>query len=218
MLNLPKKYLSYSQMRLWLDDKEKYRSRYYRDREEFQTKALMFGSEIAKALENGTVALPDLVQYPVREFRIKEEVEGVPFFAYLDTYDPSRLKFREYKTGQRTPNGGDRWNQALVDGHLQLDVYSTLVQLKEGGVDDECHLDWLEVRKKVKTMEFNGETLTSESNELELTGRVESFARVITQTERERTKILIRTVASEISADFTAFLRERGALSADFIN
>lgn len=205
-IKLPKEYLSYSQMRLWIEDKEKYRARYYRNEKDFATKALLFGSEISKKLEDGSFVLPEGLQYETPEYEIKIDIDGVPFFAYLDTFSDPRLKFREYKTGQLTSDGKDRWTQESVNRHWQLDIYSLLVQLKHGSVDDECHLDWLEVRRKIKTIVFEGNELKSESTDLELTGRIESFRRVITQKDRDMTRILIVSVAMEISADYAEYL------------
>ncbi len=187
MLKLPKAYLSYSQMRLWLENKDQYRDRYYRNLDDRKTAALMFGSEIAKAMEEGTVSIPNLPQLPVKEYKINVDIDDeIPFFAYLDQFDPAKHKFRESKTGQMTRTGGPRWTQDLVNNHMQLDVYSLLIETKDKWVDDECHLDWLVVRHKIKEIEFDGNVLKSESNELELTGDVFSFRRVITRTERDR--------------------------------
>ncbi len=207
-LTLPKQYLSYSQIRLWLDNKEQYRDIYYRGIKQPGSKFLLFGSEIAKGLENKTIILPALTQYPVQEYQCKFDVDGVPFFGYVDQYDPDRFKFREIKTGSTRPDGKPRWTNDLVNKHLQLDIYSLLIWLKNGKVDDECHLDWIKTRaKKVCITDFTGEESCSESNnEMELTGEVESFSRIITQTERDRARFLIRSVAEEISADYSAYL------------
>lgn len=193
-------------MYLWLHDKPKYRARYYRGEKDAGSKALLFGSEISKKLEDGSFVLPPGLQYEVPEHEIKIDVDGVPFYAYLDTFSPPRFKFREYKTGQLKSDRSDRWDQRTVNGHLQLPIYSLLIQLKHGSVDEECHLDWLEVRRKIKKIVFNGQELSSVSNDLELTGRIESFRRVITQKERDMTRALIVSVAMEISADYTMYL------------
>lgn len=206
-LTLPKPYLSWSQVRVWLEDKEAYRRRYYYKEEEPGSRYMMFGSEIAKGLEAGTIQIPNLPQYPVREQQIKVDVDGVPFYGYIDQFDPERLKFREIKTGIMRPNGKPRWTQADVQKHGQLDVYSLLVQLKYGAVDDECHLDWIVTRGKTKCItDFDGNELCAVSNELELSGDVFSFARVITQNERDRARMVIRSVANEISGDYRAYL------------
>lgn len=216
MLKLPKAYLSYSQMRVWLDDKDQYRARYYLGQEQKGSRYLLFGSEMAKGLEDGTIKVPDLVQYEVQEEQVKLDVEGVPFYAYIDQFSPDRKKFREIKTGIRRKDGSPRWTQDLVNKHMQLDVYSALIEEKYGSVDDECHLDWIITRNKAKEIEFGGHTLVSESAELEITGEVVSFPRIISDTERKRIKFLIRSVAEEISNDYSEYLRFRPATSPDF--
>lgn len=193
-------------MRLWLDDKKTYRARYYRNEKMIPTKALLFGSEISQKLEDGSFKLPDGLQYETPEYEIKIDVEGVPFYSYIDTFSETRLKFREYKTGQLKGDQSDRWDQKAVNNHLQLSIYSLLIQIKHGSVDNECHLDWLEVRKKTKIIVFNGQELSSVSNDLELTGRIESFTRIITQKERDTARFLIVSVAKEISADYEKYL------------
>ncbi len=207
MIKLPKPYISYSQIRLWLDNKDFYRDRYYANKDDRKTTALMFGSEIAKGLEEKTIIIPDLVLLPVQEFKINIEIEDIPVFAYLDQYDPDRKKFREIKTGQMKVDGSPRWNQNAVNQHFQLDMYSLLIEESQGCVDDETHLDWLHVRHKIKEIEFDGMILKSDSNELELTGEVTSFRRVIVKTERDRMRILLKTVAHEISNDYQAWLK-----------
>lgn len=216
MLKLPKAYLSYSQMRVWLDDKDQYRARYYLGQEQTGSRYLLFGSEMAKGLEEGTIHIPSLIQYPVKEEQIKLDVEGVPFYAYIDQFWPEKVKFREIKTGIKRKDGSPRWTQDLVNKHMQLDVYSLLIQEKYGSVDDECHLDWIITRNKKKTIEMMGHVLESESGELEITGEVVSFARVITSNERARIKFLIRSIAEEISQDYSEYLRFRPATSPDF--
>ena len=216
MLKLPKSYLSYSQMRVWLDDKDQYRQRYYLGQEQGGSRYLLFGSEMAKGLEDGTIKIPALVQYAVQEEQIKLDVEGVPFYAYIDQFDPVRNKFREIKTGIMRRNGAPRWTQDLVNQHMQLDVYSALIREKFGSVDDECHLDWIITRNKVKEIEMDGHLLKSESGELEITGEVVSFRRVITETERARIKFLIRSVAEEISEDYRGFLATASTSPSEF--
>lgn len=215
-LTLPKKYLSYSQIRLWLDDKEAYRNRYYLGLTSPGSKYLLFGSEFAQGLEDGTIVLPALTQYEVQEFDIKVDVDEVPFNGWVDQYSPSRNKFREIKTGSSRADGKPRWTDELVSRHIQLDVYSLCIWLKTGKVDDECHLDWVKTRPKQKCIvDFTGRTICAQSQaEMELTGEVEAFRRVVTHEDRMRAKALIKSVAYEISADYSAWLKANLALKA----
>lgn len=214
----PKKYISWSQLRTWLEDKDRYRDRYYRGIDMHSSKELLFGSEVAKGLENGSINVPGLIVYPVSEEQIKVDIEGVPFFGYIDMFDPKRLKFREIKTGKLKPNGGMRWTQKDVDNHGQLDVYSLLIQEKYGNVDEECHLDWLVTRNKVVTLEFDGHVLEADSKEVEMTGEVVTYRRVISQTERNRTRLLIATVAREIEIDYARYLAFSPSISPEAKN
>ncbi len=205
-LCLPKKYLSYSQMRLWLEDKNKYRDKYYRDIMEKGGKEMWFGSEVAKGLEDKTLVVPGLILYPEPEHRINYDIDGVPVTAYIDQYDPGMHRFRETKTGRLRPNGAPRWTQIEVDNHMQLDVYSLMIQVAHGWVEDECWLDWLHTRPKMNRMEFDGHVLESEGRGMELTGEVTSFKRVIQQKERDRMRAIIVSIAQEISSDYKEYL------------
>ncbi len=216
-LCLPKKYLSYSQIRLWLDDKEAYRRRYYMGIDGPGSKYMLFGSEFAKGIEDGTIVLPALTVYPIKEFDVKVDVDEVPFNGWIDNFDPSRFKFREIKTGSARADGKPRWTQELVNKHLQLDIYSLCVWLKLGKVDDECHLDWVKTEpgKKCRTDFHTGqEVCVDDQSKMALTGKVESFARVITHEERMRAKALIKSVAYEISADYSAWRKGNLVLSS----
>lgn len=205
-LKLPKGYLSYSQIRLWLDDKQQYRARYYLNQKGDDNQYLRLGKEVAEGLEKKTIKIDGLIQYPVQEEPIELNIDGVLFKGFLDQFHPEKRKFREIKTGIKKPNGKPRWTQKEVDEHIQLDIYSLSIQLKYGSVDDECHLDWLHTRKKKVFTEFNGIILEGEGKEMELTGEITSFTRVITQKERDRIKALIVSVGKEIATDYERWL------------
>ncbi len=216
MIKLPKPYLSWSQCRVWMENRQAYRDRYYRGLTEKTSKYMIFGSEVAKGLETGELKIPALVQYPKQEYQLNVEVDGIPVFGYIDQYDPEKIKFREIKTGMPKPDGSPRWTDKEVKAHGQLDMYSLLLQIKHGTVDEECHLDWLKTRNKVKTLtDAFGNELTARSSELELSGEVESFARIITQDERDAMRRLIVKTATEIETDYAVFLelsKERSQL------
>lgn len=205
-MKLPKSYLSYSQISTWLYDKNKYRARYYRNESERPTKELLFGSAVAKGLETGAIVIPGLIEYSKQEEQIQIEIEGIPLFAYIDQFEPLEYKFREIKTSKDRPNGTPGWDQKRVDEHMQLDIYSLLIQEKYGTVVDLCHLDCICTRNKIKTMEFEGNSLESVSSDVEMTGRIVTYERVITQIERDRMRALIPSIAREISNDYAKYL------------
>jgi hypothetical protein len=93
-----------------------------------------------------------------------------------------------------------------------MDLYSMLLQMTFGHVDEECDLIWVPARKKMKSVTLvNGDVVTSESTEIEVVGPCEefplgyvSFPRVITKQDREAIREMIRTVSREIDEDYRA--------------
>lgn len=210
MLNLPKKYLSYSQLNTWLKNKEVYRDKYYRGEKQHENPEMVFGKQIAKMLEDHEAikihpVLSKVPHYSVSEHGIKTEIDAIPVMGYIDSFDPKTKSFIEYKSGHLTRNGNFPWSQVSVRKHEQLPFYSLLIEQTEGYVNRVCHLIWLETVFKKKTIDFDGHILTSPSRDLELTGRIETFKRIITKWERKRMRDLISKVAWEISEDFTNY-------------
>lgn len=205
MLNLPKKRLSYSQVNLWNKNKEQYRTRYYRNEPLPENAEMIFGKTIAKRLEDNDPELAFIPRYDKAEHGIEVEIDGVMVQGYIDSFDPVKKKFREYKTGHLNLKGFPPWDIVAVHKHEQLPFYSLLIEETEGTVDPICHLDWIETEFKNKTIEFDGLTLETQSRDLFLTGRIETFERKIEPWERKRIREMIVRVAHEISADYTTF-------------
>lgn len=200
--NLPKQYLSYSQVSLWLKNKEQYRSKYYLNEPTFETTESLYGKLIAKIMEdpveiakNPTLAL--VPRYSEPEYDITVDIEGIPVRGYIDSYDPDTHSFYEYKTSHT-----NSWNKVSVAKHLQLPFYSLLIEEKHKKVNRTCHLVWIETEFSKKTIEFAGHTLEADSRELRLTGKIETFKRIIPKWERERVRQLIVKVAEEIHEDY----------------
>ncbi len=189
--NLPKKRLSYSQVILWLKNKEQYRQRYYLNEKGHENAEMLFGKTIAKNLELNLPELSFIPRYEVSEHGINVEIDGVIVQGYIDSFDPDKNKFREYKTGHLNLKGIPPWDIVAVHKHEQLPFYSLLIEATEGSVDPICHLDWIETEFKSKTMEFQGMTLEAQSRELILTGRIESWERKIDPWERKRIRDMI---------------------------
>jgi hypothetical protein len=201
MIILPKPHLSFSQITLWLGAKETYRKKYYPEKmpDYGQTPEMAFGNTVTEAMEKGEDWVSFIPHYPTFEYDASFVVDEVPVMAYIDNVDLNSYQFGEQKTG-RTP-----WTQNKVNKHLQLDIYSMLMQLKLGFVQDDCYLIWVEAQKKVKTVELpGGHIVTAESAEIELTGNYTQFKRTITQKERDACRELIVRVGKEISEDYRA--------------
>ena len=120
--------------------------------------------------------------------------------AFIDNIDLARNRFREQKTTM------NRWSKNKIDQHIQLDIYSLLLQEKYNKVCNTCSLVWVETQKKEKTVMMNGIELTGLGTEptLSLTGKFEETKRKITQDDRDATRELIGRVAKEISEDYKA--------------
>ena len=204
--NLPKPYLSYSQIDLWRKNKEQYRERYYfEDGVPFENAETIFGKKIAKMLEDGVSdpVLDKIPKYKFSEYRIQIEVGGVPFLGVMDSFSKKFKRIIEYKTGKQS------WDDVRVRRHDQLVVYSLLTKLKFGKVNPVVRLVWMETRYKKSIDTIGSVTCEAESNELELSGKIQIFKRKIYEWERKNMVKLIQKTAQEISDDYTNFLKTK---------
>lgn len=212
LLKLPKPYLSYSQWTLWRRNKEGYRARYYRNEPQHETPEMTFGKQVATLLED-TAAVKDdpilsrLGRYKQSEYAVDTIIGDVPVIAKIDAFDDELNAFQEFKTGHANKDGKIPWSPVSVRKHEQLPFYSALIETSCGTVIDLCHLLWLETQFKKGTMEFDGHILEGGSRELELTGRIEVFPRIIRKWERKRMREMIISTAHEISDDFEAYTK-----------
>lgn len=204
-LALPKGYLSYSAMSLWQRSPEQYRARYYENAPDFDSPELTFGKHIAKMLEDSHESVAHVPRLPVAEYPFMVEISGVMVKGYIDTFDPEKIAFAEYKTGHLDPSGNPPWNVVKVRQHGQLTLYSCALEIIHKKVDPLCELIWLETEFVEKTRTFGKHVLRGHSRELKLTGRIERFPRKITKWERTRMKNLVRDVAEEISEDYKKY-------------
>lgn len=138
------------------------------------------------------------------EQTIKCEIEGVPLFGFIDSFDPMDCAILEYKTGV-TP-----WNEKRVQEHLQLDLYSLAVETIFGKVQDEVELIWMQTRKIETPNE--GRVTHEEAYEIEFTGKVKSFTREITKKDRDNTRSLLVEVAEAISSDYASWQQQQQVL------
>ena len=201
MYNLPKKYLSYSAISTWLQSPSTYRKRYYEDSPMVFTPELAFGKKIADLLETKDESVAHIKQYLKPEQKINCEIEGVPIFGFIDSFDPETNSFYEFKTGRVA------WTQKRVDKHLQLDIYSLCIENIFGSVNDECELIWMETEKNEE--KTTGLITHEESHRIVLTGVVKEFKRTITESDRFACRDMIVRVAREISDDYSKYLESK---------
>jgi len=193
--------LSWSAFSTWLSSKDQYRLRYYfEDRPSFQTAETMFGNHIGKYLEDGHADVAHIEQYSHPEHRISVTIEGVKLIGYLDSFDPKKNRFLEYKTSHKNKKGEHYWNAVKVAKHKQLDFYSLLIQKKYGSVQEECKLIYMETEET--PLLYKGRKLEAMNKGLRLTGEVKEFKRKIEQWERNFMQQEIKKIAKAIKLDY----------------
>lgn len=213
---LPKGYLSYSAMELWLRDKDGYRLRYYLNDPYFSTPYTEFGNVVGGALERRDWDHPVLA--PVRgkvpqgthpEHKLEVEIAGVPILSYLDDFHLQTYAIEEYKTGIRDFNGKAPWDRVKVRKHKQLTLYTLMVWKKYGAWNPNIQLTWMETAWGwINTeVQFGGTTIKEATKGLYLTGHVETFKREIREWELKRMEQIIRDIAEAISEDYKTWQR-----------
>ena len=209
-LVLPKPYLSYSAMELWLRDKDGYRKRYYLQEPYFSTPYTEFGNEVGGALEDRNwdhpVLAPVVGKVPQQthpEHRIDVDVLGVPVMGFLDDFNMETKFIEEYKTGIRN-KGKAPWDRVKVRKHKQLTLYTLMVREKYGSYNPNIQLTWMETEWADinKEVEFGGKIIVESHKGLRLTGHVEIFPRNIKEWELDRMADIIRKTAEAISEDY----------------
>lgn len=210
--NLPRGYLSYSAIMLWIKNPDAYRRRYYLNEKDIESEPMRFGKKIAEVLQSRDFkefpALRQVPYYPISEHPLDVEVDGIRVKAYLDLWKQEGFSFGEVKTGSVSHTNGPPWDKVKVARHEQLPFYSFLIKKTYGKVDPIVPLIWLETRYKSVTDRVGSRLMEGEGKELELTGRIEIFKRRIAEWERVRIRKLIIKTAKEISKDYTKFQNE----------
>lgn len=196
VIQLPKGYLSYSQIQLWKSDKKRYIELYFNNRNELRlsNSGLEYGKIMADALEKAEetgdlltdTAMSLITQYDVRDKEIFTEVKTKHGAVYVigrpDTMDSVTKAFREYKTGRV------KWTEGKAQKHPQMVFYAMLIYLKFGVMLSEAYLDWIE------TEEIAGE--------VKPTGRIETFRVTFTPQQIMECMAMTSRVAKEIEIEW----------------
>ena len=207
-----KDYLSYSAISLWKSSKDAYRRRYYELEKPFKTIETEFGKKVAEMLERRDPSLMHIPHYSVTEYEIDTVIDGVKVKAYIDSFDPERIKFLDHKSSHCDKDGKPPWTRVKVHKHDQLPFYSMLLKYVHGRVDNACHIVWIETEFKTDTRDFMGHTLSSKVRELQLTGKVKKFRRVIREWERQKMRKELSIIAQEIQNDYRNYTRSKEVL------
>lgn len=192
-INLPRGYLSYSQISLWQQNPKNYAQIYFDGRDELRTsnRAMEYGKVVADALENGIdtgdlltdSAMLMLPKYDVADQEIRTTLPtkdgNIPILIKPDSLDSKTKDFIEYKTGRTA------WTQKKVEKHLQLYFYALGIYLEYKVVPKNVRLVWIETER-------------TEEGEVKPTGNVKEFTVKITLSHIMNTMALVKKVAQEI--------------------
>lgn len=196
-LNLPRGYISPSQLSLWRSSKEKYRERYYEGKDGYVNDAMRFGSKLANRIDGGEETDDPLIELLVTGGKLKlyEKREypltwytpnGVKVYGKLDTSSEDYHHFREFKTGT-VP-----WTQRKANAHPQTRIYLAGIYTNLG-VFAKAHLDWIPTEKR------EDGTITLADREI-VSLELEIGIAEIYEVYRE-----IEKVAQEIAEDYTNY-------------
>ncbi len=191
-IQLPRGYLSYTQMELWQADPKRYKALYFDNRDELRVsnRGQEYGKVVADALEKG-VETGDLLTDSATLLLPKYDLQDQEFFAEVktkdgwlklickpDTMDSKTYVFREYKTGKLP------WTREKAQNHPQMIYYAVGIWQKYGVKNEKAHLDWIET-EQVDT-------------QIVPTGRVETFEVTFTTAQYMHTLMRMIQTAKEI--------------------
>lgn len=200
IIQLPKGYISYSQLQLWQNDKKRYKEIYFDGRDELRVSnaGMEYGKIVATALEKGTdtddlltdSAMFLLPKYDIADQEIdtflKTKDGWIRILGRPDTMDSKTFDFREYKTGKTS------WSQKKAQNHLQMRFYAMLIYLKHKKILKEAYLDWIETEQGPEG--------------IRPTGRVESFRVEFQLQDILATMALTSKIAKEIEIEFASHI------------
>ena len=170
-------YISPSKLKLWETDKNLFYQVYIDGIDQYKTKYLELGKRMAETLENGydeerdpqiemvSVFMPT---YPLKEFKMKWTLEGIPLRGVLDGFNENTLVIGEYKTGKK-------WSKSMADKSDQLTFYALL-----------CYMNYKELPKRIFL--HWAETIEDMEGNLSLSGQIETF-----ETKRVLRDIILLT-------------------------
>ena len=200
-IQLPKGYLSYSQIQLWKSDKKRYIELYFNNRNELRlsNSGLEYGKIVAEALEQSNetgdlltdAAISLIVKYDLRDQEIRTEIKTkyghIGVLGRPDTMDSATKAFREYKTGRV------KWTSNKAQKHPQMIFYAMLIYIAHGVALKEAYLDWIE---------------TEETPEgVKPTGRLETFHVTFTFQEILECIAMTSRVAKEIEIAWASHIQ-----------
>lgn len=200
-IQLPRGYLSYSQVQLWLSDQDKYAKLYFDNRNDLRTSNLgqEYGKVVADLLEQGKrsddvltdTALSLIPKYDIADKEIRTLVKTKDGVFYLlskpDSMDSATKNFLEYKTGKT------RWDESKAQNHLQLKMYATGIYHEFGVIPNDIRLVWIETYTDISV---------DGTKSVKPTGNIYNFKVAYTLKDILETTALLTRVAKEIEVAY----------------
>lgn len=197
IIQIPKDYLSYSQVSLWMSDKNRYKEIYFNNNDylRFSNPGLDYGKKVATALENEKetgdlltdTAMELLPKYDIQDQEIRTILKTKDGYINLigrpDSLDSKTKNFYEFKTGKF------KWTQKKAENSLQLKFYAMMIFIEYKVLPNKTSLIWIE-------------TFADTDGQIKPTGRVETFQVHITMSDIINTMATVSRVAKEIEAEW----------------
>lgn len=202
VVQLPRGYLSYSQIALWQGDPKRYAHIYFDNRDWMRVSnaGMEYGKEVAEALENEETtgdlltdaAMLLIPKYDIRDKEIRTELKtrhgAIPLLGRPDMMDSATKSFYEIKTGKT------KWTQKKAQDHFQIMFYAMMIYNIHKVVPPRVSLVWVE---------------TEDTQEgVKPTGRVEEFVINISLSDILHAMALTTKVALEIQNAHASHARD----------
>lgn len=192
-LLLPRNYLSYSAMMMWIKSPERFKKEYFEGAPKLDTKYLRFGKGMAESRQQR-----ELQPGQFTEYEIRVNVCGVPVLSFIDFYDSNTHEFEDDKTG-KIP-----WTDSKVQKLDQLPFYATALKWQTGVIPKRCYINWLET---IEGVGDDSDFWESVEKKLTLTGKEVRFMRELDPREIDRMEKLIINTATQISNEYKKWLK-----------
>lgn len=214
IIQLPKPHLSYSQIQLWKNSRQRYIELYFNNNKQFvlNNSGLTYGKVIADALEKGIetgdvltdAAILLLPKYDVADKEIKVTIKTkdgcFDVIGRPDSLDSKTKAFYEFKSGK------GKWTAYKAQKHPQMVFYAMLIYLSYGVVLNEAQLIWIQTEDIVEPYKEE-DWLPGDKKSIKPTGHVETFK--VTFTLKDILDCLAETirVAKEIELEYVSYIK-----------
>lgn len=162
--NLPRKYISWSQLCMIEKDPDEYYRVYFLGEKRFVSKHMEFGKYFAK-LRSGEEKPKDAATsflltlcpaHPKKEHKVRVNMDGITLYGILDSFCSKTRGIGEDKTSTTA------WTQKKVDEHGQITMYALMLWIKYKKLPGPCFLNWYETKE-------------DENGNIYLTGKAKTF-------------------------------------------